>query len=1164
MKHISTLIAILLLFTESIFASGLGTDSTKYYQALVIKEKAGIILKSGDVKRAAAMLLESKKLCMNNSIAGTISKEIDQCLSDIYHNYDIKAIKLASEGPYSQANISNCGNYMAVSNSEKTILLYDLRNGTLIDKIGPFNNYIFEAIPNINEGRIYFTLENDVIIYDLYNRSKADVISNPSRVSTIDLSPDNKYLAICMDGFLYIQELASKQIVFMKNFDLQTNDKMAYSVSFTQDGKNIMVYTAKGMKMWDIESAAEVKMDFTGNKLDGVWISDNKQYLVTGDEKNVLSISDITAGKSRILDFISDAYIVKPDNTGKYLAVANKRKGKKNRIEIWDIESKSMISSRYIDDAIIFNLEFVSGPDKIVAVTELNILLGEGVPEIYPMKHNNNVLDLKISPDNSMIATAAFDSTARIWDAGSGKPIIEPIIHKNKSIAEVNFSPCSKYLLTRYKLTKNEPAENENYKVSVWECRTGKELPLEITHNRNVKSASFSPCGKYIITTSGLGANIWEFGSGTKKMVLQHRALVNYAEYSSDGNYIVTASSDKSSVIWNARTGEKIKTLVHENAVLNAKFSPNSNYLATVNANHKITIWKVADGKEMSAHKIHNKNIGGLAFSSDSRLLATSSGDSTIVVWDIVNGKTQFKPVKLENKGGEIDFINKDSMVAVAVWDGNINVYNAQSGDKQPVSMRHARRADNLKVSHNGEFIATGSLDRTAHIWKMKDAKQIKTELEKDKYELDLKEKENYNITDNVTATFIKSEWAFLQALNLLSQKDSVKAKEILATQLRNGNKGEVSKHATDLLMKIMYETESQPINIGIKDVLMAKVSSCNNYIIVSSKDNNIYVLDSKSLKVVYSRKLPGLISAVVIGNYGNTFITVTDFKEITVWETESGKTIGNKIIHPGVVRVETSYDGKMLVTCSDAYDYKSLMDKSATDMKFTKKYDNEVKVWDLKSGKQIGKTLDFTYYFTIAKFTRNNRDLFTLSPADLPKLWDINKGPELKYILGESSGNMYLGGLSACGNFMVLGFKNVVTVIDIATGKPAYTPLIFDSNVTMLNVSPCGTYFTVTDSSKDKKVKFYRMADGKKMFEELNFYTILSVKYNISNNGRLLFEYGGTNRIYDVSTGNAITPEITIEKQSVHILDCHIFNSNDRALITIAGSAWILPHLNF
>ena len=89
-------------------------------------------------------------------------------------------------------------------------------------------------------------------------------------------------------------------------------------------------------------------------------------------------------------------------------------------------------------------------------------------------------------------------------------------------------------------------------------------------------------------------------------------------------------------------------------------------------------------------------------------------------------------------------------------------------------------------------------------------------------------------------------------------------------------------------------------------------------------------------------------------------------------------------------------------------------------------------------------------------------------------------------------------------------------------------------------------------------------MADGKKMFEELNFYTKLSVKYNISNNGRLLFEYGGTNRIYDVSTGYAITPEITIEKQSVHILDCHIFNSNDRALITIAGSAWILPHLNF
>lgn len=1164
MKHISIFVALLFLLADSLYAAGSSQDSTKFYQTDVIKEKAGIMLKSGDVKRAVSLLLHSHELSEENGPYKALNREIAEKLSDIYYNYDIKATTLASSGPFSMATVSSCGSYMALSDGERKIRIYDLRKGTLINESGQFTSFIFDARLNMDKGIIYFTQDNDVFVYDLHNKVVADVISNPARVSSIDLSLDKRYLAVCMKDFLYVQEVSTKQIVFMKYFNLSNDNNKDVFVSFTHDGKNIIAYTHHEIQMWNIESGEEIKLDLNGKKIDGIWISSNKKHLVSFVDKDILGITNLQNGKYRILDFVSDVYVAKSDNSGKYIALVSKRKGKKNRVEIWDIDSKTLLSARYINDVVIFNLDFCTGSDQIAAVSEKNILLGQGVPQIYPMTHNNNVLDLKISPDNSMIATSAFDSTAKIWDAKTGQPIIKPILHKNKIVSEINFSPCSKYLLTRYNLGKNDPRDNENYKVSVWECRTGKELPLNITHNRDVNSALFSPCGKYIITTSGICACIWDLASGLKKMELQHRGLVNYAEYSSDGKYIVTASIDRTAVIWDASTGKKIRTLPHESNVSDARFSPNNKLLATINAQHKVTVWDVISGKPVSGHNIHKNHIGGLTFSSNSGLLATSSLDSTVVVWDIVKGNSQFKPLKLNSKASEIGFINNDSMFAVAVWDGNINIYNTISGEQQPISMRHSSRANALKVSNDGKFIATGSLDRTARIWKIADDTQILADLSKDKYDLDLKERMDYNLEGNITEKFIKSERTFLQATQFLLQKDTVKAKEILVAELANGDKQQVSKNATNLLMKIRYEQETRPVNIGIKDLLMAKLSKCNNYIIASSKDNHVYVLDSKTLKIVYSRQLRGFINALIPGNFGNTFITITDFNEVTVWDTESGNIVGNNIVHPGVVRAQISYDGKMLLTCSDSYDFKDAVNKSGGVVNVSNKYDNEVKVWELKTGKQIGKSLVFKNPFTTAYFTIDSKNILTLSPVDIPKLWDIKKGPGLKNILGESNCSLYLGGLSPCGNYIVLAYDNMVNVIDVATGKTAYGPLVFGSNITLLSFSPDSKFFAVTDSSKEKKVKFYNLADGSQLYKDLNLYTSLSLKYNISDDGKLLFDFGGTNMIYDIAAGVPVTPQITIDNEPVSILDCSIFKTNDRALIVIPGSAWLLPILNY
>ena len=79
-------------------------------------------------------------------------------------------------------------------------------------------------------------------------------------------------------------------------------------------------------------------------------------------------------------------------------------------------------------------------------------------------------------------------------------------------------------------------------------------------HDNYVKTAAFSPDGRYVVTASGdKTARIWDSGTGEPVgEPLRHDGWVTTAAFSPDGRYVVTASYDKTARIWDVGTGECI------------------------------------------------------------------------------------------------------------------------------------------------------------------------------------------------------------------------------------------------------------------------------------------------------------------------------------------------------------------------------------------------------------------------------------------------------------------------------------------------------------------------------------------------------------------------------------------------------------------------------
>jgi hypothetical protein len=111
----------------------------------------------------------------------------------------------------------------------------------------------------------------------------------------------------------------------------------------------------------------------------------------------------------------------------------------------------------------------------------------------------------------------------------------------------------------------------------IWITESDVPAALPLRHSASVRWAEFSPQGDRVLTAGDDGtARIWNVLTGEPVgSILQHDAAVNFGAFNHDGSRVATASQDKTARVWNAETGEPvIRPLEHDYAVNYVAFSP--------------------------------------------------------------------------------------------------------------------------------------------------------------------------------------------------------------------------------------------------------------------------------------------------------------------------------------------------------------------------------------------------------------------------------------------------------------------------------------------------------------------------------------------------------------------------------------------------------------
>lgn len=131
-----------------------------------------------------------------------------------------------------------------------------------------------------------------------------------------------------------------------------------------------------------------------------------------------------------------------------------------------------------------------------------------------------------------------------------------------------------------------------------------------------------------------------------------HSAAVRRIAFTPDGQYLLTASADKTLRFWDLVTGETVRTfrppigLGSDGSLEALAVSPDGKRLAVGGvtlgpgrASVLVYLVDIATGKVERTVKGHKGGISALAFTLDSKRLVSASHDSTIRVYDVATGK---------------------------------------------------------------------------------------------------------------------------------------------------------------------------------------------------------------------------------------------------------------------------------------------------------------------------------------------------------------------------------------------------------------------------------------------------------------------------------------------------------------------------------------------
>jgi len=638
-------------------------------------------------------------------------------------------------------------------------------------------------------------------------------------------------------------------------------------------------------------------------------------------------------------------------------------------------------------------------------------------------------------------------------------------------------------------------------------------LPLfePLRHKKPVGMAEFSPNGQQIVTASlDASAQIWDAASGQALAPpLRHSARVNCARFSPDGEKVVTCSDDRTARVWDTHSGLALTpTLRHLSRVKTAAFSPDNERVVTASDDGNARVWNVRTAELLLEPLKHDGAVTSAQFSPNGQSVLTASQDGTARLWD---ARTNLPAAHVFRHKGPVNvaqFSPDGRWVATASDDHTARIWDVQTGQPLAQPLLHQQDVYFVRFSPDGQRIASASLDRTARLWDARTGRALGKALTHDE------QLSSVQFSPDGLRVVTASEDGTARVWDALTGEPLTEAmrhegKVFSAVFSPDGQR--VVTASDDSTARVWDVRRGRELTRSLKHARFAREAQ-------SSPDDKRNVTEDWNVtRPVFAR----------FSSDGRRMVTACGDRTARIWDAATGQELTPPLWHEGWVdSAEFSPDGHEVVTGSagaPSATWEARTGESDNHWAPERRDSASAIIWDAHTGQRLFNPLRHGARVPSAQFSPDGLRVVTASWDKTARVWDARTGKPLTDPLPHGDAVS-----SACFSpdgerIVTAAGDDKARIWDARTGQPIGKPMRHAGWVLYAEFSPDGA--RVLSASSDYTARVWDARTGEPITPPLQHQGSLCwARFSPDGLRVATCSWDKTARLWDSQTGKALT----------------------------------------